>query len=475
MATVAGFQLEEATCNQQLVNNALRRHDLRFDGRSPLACRPLGVTLRRFEGAATAELQLGRTRVVAKVTAELLPPFVDKPAEGMLQFDVTLSPMAHAGFEAGRPSPEAIELTRLVERGIRDSQAFDVEALCVVAGERVWAVRVDLHVLDHDGNLTDACVLAAMAALQHFRRPEVSVSMDGEELLMGGGGSGGGTAPNKRTKTSSSDAPASAPAGPSGNMQTMSERQFKIHHSDDREPQPLALHHVPLTTTFALLPDAASAPPGLEGAAARANEDGPAAVRMVCDPSAREEAVMGGSLTFSVNAHGELCALHKLGGTPLSVPQIKDAARVAAKRASELHEWLTAELHNADEQAQQEREQRLRGAAFADEQLAVGAIAQPDHSAASGIEHLAYDDLHLTFKTREDPKSAAATATAKDIPATSGLLGAMAKAAVVTTTPPVAEEGTATASSSGGSSRSGALDSDEEGEEIVLTSDFRRE
>jgi exosome complex RNA-binding protein Rrp42 (RNase PH superfamily) len=50
----------------------------------------------------------------------------------------------------------------------------DTEALCVVAGERVWQLRVDVHILDHGGNLIDAAALAAIAALQHFRRPGVS-------------------------------------------------------------------------------------------------------------------------------------------------------------------------------------------------------------------------------------------------------------------------------------------------------------
>jgi exosome complex RNA-binding protein Rrp42 (RNase PH superfamily) len=39
----------------------------------------------------------------------------------------------------------------------------------------VWYLRVDIHVLDADGNLTDAVVLSALAALLSFRRPDVSV------------------------------------------------------------------------------------------------------------------------------------------------------------------------------------------------------------------------------------------------------------------------------------------------------------
>lgn len=57
--------------------------------------------------------------------------------EGSIRFDVDLSPMASSGFERGRPGEDAVELARIVERGIRQSGAIDVEALCVLPGRKV--------------------------------------------------------------------------------------------------------------------------------------------------------------------------------------------------------------------------------------------------------------------------------------------------------------------------------------------------
>lgn len=34
---------------------------------------------------------------------------------------------------------------------------------------------MDVHVLNHDGNLMDAVSIAAITSLSHFRRPEVSI------------------------------------------------------------------------------------------------------------------------------------------------------------------------------------------------------------------------------------------------------------------------------------------------------------
>lgn len=40
---------------------------------------------------------------------------------------------------------------------------------------QVWLVRVDLHLLNDDGNILDAFLLAAISALLHFRKPYVVI------------------------------------------------------------------------------------------------------------------------------------------------------------------------------------------------------------------------------------------------------------------------------------------------------------
>lgn len=39
----------------------------------------------------------------------------------------------------------------------------------------MWQLRVDLRVLDHEGNILDCACIAAIAALLHFKRPDVTV------------------------------------------------------------------------------------------------------------------------------------------------------------------------------------------------------------------------------------------------------------------------------------------------------------
>lgn len=64
-------------------------------------------------------MQLGQTRVLAVVSAQLVQPYPDRPNEGTLAIFTEFSPMADPGFEPGRPGEMAVELGRIIDRGLR--------------------------------------------------------------------------------------------------------------------------------------------------------------------------------------------------------------------------------------------------------------------------------------------------------------------------------------------------------------------
>lgn len=138
----------------------------RIDGRAPEEYRPLTIekgVVKTAEGSA--RVHLGNTDVLVGIKVELGEPFPDTPNSGVLTTNAELIPMASPTFEPGPPSPDAIELARVVDRGIRESHTVDFEKLCIKPGEKVWVVFVDMHILDYDGNLFDAANYAALAAL----------------------------------------------------------------------------------------------------------------------------------------------------------------------------------------------------------------------------------------------------------------------------------------------------------------------
>jgi len=152
----------------------------RLDDRGPTDYREIKVeqgTIERAEGSA--RVLLGKTEVMAGTKIEVGEPFSDTPNEGVLTVNAELVPLASPTFEPGPPDENSIELARIVDRGIRESKAIDLEKLCIEPGKKVFVIFVDVYVLNHDGNLIDASALAAMAALLNTKMPNYEVE-DGE-------------------------------------------------------------------------------------------------------------------------------------------------------------------------------------------------------------------------------------------------------------------------------------------------------
>jgi exosome complex component RRP42 len=144
----------------------------RLDGRTLTDVRKIEVCTNVIESAdGSARVKLGKTEVIAGVKIIPGTPFPDTPNIGVLTTGAELIPMAHPSFESGPPGEDAIELARVVDRGIRESGMVDVEALCIVPGEEVWMCFVDIYALDYDGNLFDAANLAAVCALKSATIP----------------------------------------------------------------------------------------------------------------------------------------------------------------------------------------------------------------------------------------------------------------------------------------------------------------
>jgi exosome complex component RRP42 len=138
----------------------------RIDGRNFDQYRNIEIETKVVNKAeGSARVKIGNTQVLVGIKMGLGEPFPDTPNMGVLSTAAELVPLASPDFESGPPREDAIELARVVDRGVRESQVVDVEKLVVTPGELVWLVFIDIHVLDYDGNLFDAASLGALAAL----------------------------------------------------------------------------------------------------------------------------------------------------------------------------------------------------------------------------------------------------------------------------------------------------------------------
>jgi len=151
----------------------LVEEDMRIDERKFDEFREIKIetsVIKKAEGSA--KVLLGNTHVLVGVKLSVSEPFPDTPNEGVLIVNAELVPVASPTFEPGPPDENAIELARIVDRGIRESKCIDLEKLCIEEGKKVWNINIDIHVLDHDGNLIDASALGAMIALLNTKIPK---------------------------------------------------------------------------------------------------------------------------------------------------------------------------------------------------------------------------------------------------------------------------------------------------------------
>jgi exosome complex component RRP42 len=156
-------------------------HEQRLDGRGLRDYRPIKLDIGVIDKAlGSAQVSLGKTKVLVGIKMESGTPFPDKPEDGVLITNAELVPIASPAFEPGPPRENAVELARVVDRGIREAKTLDTKKLCIIPGEKVFLVFVDIYVLDYDGNLFDASALAAIAALLTSKMRDYKVTKKGE-------------------------------------------------------------------------------------------------------------------------------------------------------------------------------------------------------------------------------------------------------------------------------------------------------
>jgi len=146
---------------------------IRFDGRKAEEMREVSVEYGVSNSAeGSARVKIGDTEVIVGIKMAVEEPYPDTQDRGNLMVNAELLPLSNPEFESGPPGIEAIELARVVDRGIRESGAVDFKKLCIKEGEKVWSVMIDVCTINDEGNLLDAASLAALAALKDTKFPK---------------------------------------------------------------------------------------------------------------------------------------------------------------------------------------------------------------------------------------------------------------------------------------------------------------
>ena len=162
------------------MSNMLREHiiklfeaDTRLDGRKLDEYRKVSLDVNVTDTAeGSARVKIGQTEVIAGVKVEVMEPYPDQLDQGSIMVGAELLPLSSPDFELGPPGKQAIELARLVDRGIRESKSLDFKKLCIKEGGKVWMIILDIVTINDAGNLFDAAALAGIAAMKNMTFPE---------------------------------------------------------------------------------------------------------------------------------------------------------------------------------------------------------------------------------------------------------------------------------------------------------------
>ena len=144
----------------------------RLDGRNLDDIRPLEIELDIIKKAnGSAKVKLGNSEVIAGVKIETGEPFEGLENKGALIVSAEVLPTASPYIEPGPPDEETVELARVVDRGIRESEMIDLDKLVLVPGKIVYTIFVDCSIINADGNLFDATSYAVVLALANSKVP----------------------------------------------------------------------------------------------------------------------------------------------------------------------------------------------------------------------------------------------------------------------------------------------------------------
>jgi exosome complex component RRP42 len=157
----------------------------RLDGRNLDEIRPIEAEVNVIRKAnGSSKVNLGNSEVVAGVKVETGRPFEGLENKGALILSAEILPTASPYIEPGPPDEETIELARVVDRGIRESEMIDLDKLVLVPGEIVYTIFVDCSIINADGNLFDATSYAVVSALISSKIPIFKVQ-DGKVIDSG--------------------------------------------------------------------------------------------------------------------------------------------------------------------------------------------------------------------------------------------------------------------------------------------------
>ncbi|CBH11556.1 ribosomal RNA processing protein 45 [Trypanosoma brucei gambiense DAL972] len=296
-------------------------------------------------------VRCGGSVVTAAIATALVEPTPQRPKHGLLHFSVRR-------LHTERDSPAADgstqkNLVAFLERLVRTGGVIDTAGLCVLPGQKVWSLTVDVTIMNDEGNCNDAAVWAVIALLMHHRRPELTVR--GSSVI--------------------------------------------VHPPHEREPVPLSVQHTPLPFTFAITmapterekalnhqralsaTGSSSGPQPSSGvgnsidtaSAFAIDGTSPQPLGVVVDPTTAESLAAASSIVVAINAEGQVCTVVKAEGCSIHLKDLNACIEAAGTLAPRVLDLIKVAMEAHDER----RKTAMKGQfAWAQKRSGVGKVEQ---------------------------------------------------------------------------------------------------
>ncbi|SOV81565.1 exosome complex component RRP45, putative [Plasmodium sp. gorilla clade G3] len=157
------------------------KKNIRLDGRTFEDSRNVCINFLKDYGHV--EISIGYTKVICKITSEIVKPNDRKLKEGILKINLDIDNFIDDNENSDNVSDECLEIKNIIDRVLKTSNIINFESLCIIPGKKVWCICINIMVIENDGNLTDACYLSAYCGLVHFKNHQVRVIKNGDILI----------------------------------------------------------------------------------------------------------------------------------------------------------------------------------------------------------------------------------------------------------------------------------------------------
>ncbi|KIK57457.1 hypothetical protein GYMLUDRAFT_247090 [Collybiopsis luxurians FD-317 M1] len=123
----------------------------------------------------SALVRLGNTTVVCGVKGEICEPELDNPDQVP---NVDLPALCSPKFKPGPPTEEAQILSERLNQVLIGNSLIPLSSLCISSGKSVWVLYVDATVINYDGNVFDAALIAMVCALRNVSLPHAEYDLE---------------------------------------------------------------------------------------------------------------------------------------------------------------------------------------------------------------------------------------------------------------------------------------------------------